>query len=204
MDTTPVEIVSFILRLFSEDQSALSVCARVCHTWRIIVLPMLYYAPDFELSNPSPPTFLPRLDNRAVRSVPVRDDVYLSSQDPAIAHIASTLGSTLTHLSLAACRVTDVAILAVAILAVAAHCSHLIDLDISGLDITDLSISEIALHCPLLERLIISCWGCDGAIREFTEGEMYRTGRACCIWNGRLRRRFYTLLKKISNNTFGI
>lgn len=47
MDTIPVEIVLYILRLLSKDQSALSACVRVCHTWRITVLPMLYYAPNF-------------------------------------------------------------------------------------------------------------------------------------------------------------
>lgn len=78
--------------------------------------------------------------------------VYMSSQETTVAHIASTLGSTLTYLSLSYCsRLTDVAILAVA-----AHCTHLTDLEISRLHVTDLSVSEIALQCPLLERLNIS------------------------------------------------
>src|SRR5690349_3207708 len=47
MDFLPTELLHSIFTLLGNDQKSLSCASKVCRQWRAIVLPLIYYRPQF-------------------------------------------------------------------------------------------------------------------------------------------------------------
>ncbi|CAG8748180.1 20858_t:CDS:1, partial [Cetraspora pellucida] len=185
MNFLPTELLHSIFTLLGNDQKSLSHASKVCRQWRAIVLPLIYYRPQFKDINGFRKFLrISYTSGSLVREVnlshlPHRwtaitdpDIIHLVNlcpnltfldinqcsalQDSTLAHIASILGSHLTTLIVSQCpKFTDKGFIALA-----RSCKALTSLDFSFTDITDKALSEIAVTCPTIRWInLINCVG---------------------------------------------
>ncbi|RUP43509.1 hypothetical protein BC936DRAFT_137067 [Jimgerdemannia flammicorona] len=182
MDVIPLELIFAILSHLSDDQQSLTACTLVSHAWRSCALPLLYHAPTFAniqsiriFADRIPTEAEPMVREIDLSAIPhrwdcvtdkilarlmekckaiERIDLHLCSKihDSSVYLISTTLGSTLTDLTLSQCeRLTNASVFALA-----AHCPCLKTLDISHLLVTDVSLRELAESCTSLEWLSLA------------------------------------------------